>query len=381
LSIEAVESVYDKDVDYCKKEHQEALKEYAQYKKELEELENIANPEARYVGKDLNDKIEGLNKVVEAQSGTNDAVEPKKEPEAGNDVIADSPAAAPGPSDEKGTSPVAGETPTVAPILMSTEIHAFSKDKCLAFVDYERRHSHRRQQRKGKQEPKAEPASPVDGERSCDTARLELQEAFTEAYKEVLDLLGVAKDRVAEVDDCMETAKAKKTGEMVPLVAQREKATGRMESSSGALAALEPVLRLLDDRVERLQEHIKTTLTPECKEAGEVSELLQKVRDLIMSLERCPGRDDFRLQIPEVVEEEPEDEEVEEEKRFENDNEFEKKFENEDEYEKKFGNDEEGPPNEADSAAMLAKKHYHHSKSHSKHSKGQPHHHRVHAHN
>jgi hypothetical protein len=113
----------------------------------------------------------------------------------------------------------------------------------------------------------------------------------------VKDLLTQAKDRVDD-DTCDQSAKAKKSGEMVPLASQREQATERIESSSAALAALEPVVQLVDKRAERLQVHIKEDLTPECEEASEVSKTLQRVRELILSLERCPGRDDFRLQIP-----------------------------------------------------------------------------------
>merc|ERR1712224_805509 len=53
-----------------------------------------------------------------------------------------------------------------------------------------------------------------------------------------------------------------------------------------------------------LQAHVKDTLTPECEEASEVSKYLQDVRDLIISLQNCPGRDDFKLKIP--TDEDPE---------------------------------------------------------------------------
>lgn len=155
-------------------------------------------------------------------------------------------------------------------------------------------------------------------ERSCDTHRKELQEAFTDAYKEVRDLLEAAHDRVEDIKDCYATAKAKKSGEEVPLVSQRESASVLIQHSSYSIAALEPVIHLASDRAERLQKHITETLTPECKETDEVSELLQKVRDLIISLERCPGRNDFRLQIPIEEDEDDENNLMEEEDHDEN---------------------------------------------------------------
>merc|ERR1719265_367695 len=61
---------------------------------------------------------------------------------------------------------------------------------------------------------------------------------------------------------------------------------------------LEPVLQMLERRVESLEKHINLTLTPECQEAAKVASTIKVVRDLIISLEKCPGRNDFRLQIP-----------------------------------------------------------------------------------
>merc|ERR1719335_1758560 len=58
----------------------------------------------------------------------------------------------------------------------------------------------------------------------------------------------------------------------------------------------------------RLRIHIDDTLTPECDEAGEVSKVVQRVRDLIISLDECPGRKDFKLKIPPVEEKKAEEE-------------------------------------------------------------------------
>merc|ERR1719408_1136462 len=61
----------------------------------------------------------------------------------------------------------------------------------------------------------------------------------------------------------------------------------------------------LEDRVEKLRIHL-AEMHGECKDTEEVSEHLQRVRDLIKSLEECPGRDDFKLKIPEDTDEENE---------------------------------------------------------------------------
>jgi len=160
------------------------------------------------------------------------------------------------------------------------------KKRCEAFVHFARRH--RRQ----------DPESPKKDESlDCDKQREELQKAFEEAYKETKELKEEARERTVD-ETCFEVADAKKTAESVPLISQRDSAAEKIEVASQALASLEPVLNLAKDQAEKLRKHIADTLTPECKEAGEVGELLTKVRELIISLEECPGRNDFKLKIP-----------------------------------------------------------------------------------
>lgn len=132
---------------------------------------------------------------------------------------------------------------------------------------------------------------------NCNAQREELQKIFTKAYLALSDLQKDAKER-SEDDTCFETAEADKTAKLVPLVAQRDQAAARIEYSEQALAALTPVLELIKQRTETLQVHIDQVLTPECSEADVVSKYLQLVRELIISLNECPGRNDFKLKVP-----------------------------------------------------------------------------------
>merc|ERR1719420_331314 len=159
---------------------------------------------------------------------------------------------------------------------------------CEAFLDFSQPHSHYKL---------------VDdpSKRNCDQQREELQKAFEKAYKEIRILKEDAKER--SVDRiCYTTAETKKTAELVPLVSQRDIAIEKIEVASQAIAALEPVLNLVKSKAEKLRTHISETLTPECTEAGEASKLLVRVRELIISLEECPGRNDFKLKIPPIEE-------------------------------------------------------------------------------
>jgi len=221
LTIASVESAYDDAVAECEKQKKEALEDLKQYTAELKELTEIANPKARY---------------AEAKLGL-------------------------------------------------LEMGAFTRERCVAFLQFAQRHKGR-----GFQPTKVEP-------RACDEQREELQKAFTKAYKDIADLMKDAKERSVD-KTCFEDAAAEKTSKLVPLTAQREQCVERITAATDAISALTPVLDTTKTRTERLQEHIDEALVPECFEASEVSETLMKVRELILLVEECPGRDDFTLKIP-----------------------------------------------------------------------------------
>jgi len=247
LSINAVTTEYTKTITVCKEETEEAISDLKTYSKELEELDQIANPSIRA---DIAHSVTIKTHTAESSSLS----------------------------------------------LAQAEVR-LSKEMCEAFLDFTQRHSHYKL---------------VDdpSKRNCDQQREELQKAFEKAYKEIRILKEDAKER--SVDRiCYTTAETKKTAELVPLVSQRDIAIEKIEVASQAIAALEPVLNLVKSKAEKLRTHISETLTPECTEAGEASKVLVRVRELIISLEECPGRNDFKLKIPakeEAPEFEPEEE-------------------------------------------------------------------------
>jgi len=173
-------------------------------------------------------------------------------------------------------------------LLMEESEEIWSRERCVAFLEFAVRHAHHLGQ-----EPKANPTG-----MSCDAQRNELQKIFAKAYVTVKDLETDAKER-SEDETCFETAETTRASELVPLVAQRDAAVSKIEYSEQSIAALEPVLTLVMDRTDKLRAHIDGTLSPECQEATDVSKYLALVRELILSLEECPGRNDFKLKIPE----------------------------------------------------------------------------------
>lgn len=269
-SIDAVEAAHAEEIAACEAQRAEAKADVERYTAELEELRQIADPEVRY-------------------------------------------------------EHVAHETP--APPALTQEL---SKESCLQFKGFMQQHPGRarRQPRKAlslvtagvpraaKQEPiindtldeppleddlpllDGDQPSEAAEELSCDEQREELQTVFTETWSLVKELKEDALKRY-EDETCFEEAEAKKAANLVPQVAAREQAAGRIETSEAALAQLEPILELVKNQVEELERHISEVLTPECAEVAQLSETLKDVRELILSLERCPGRNDFVLEIPE----------------------------------------------------------------------------------
>merc|ERR1719443_2408432 len=81
------------------------------------------------------------------------------------------------------------------------------------------------------------------------------------------------------------------------MLEQREESSSRLQSATAAIATLQASLELAKARVEKLRVQIASTTT-ECQEASGATQALQKVRDLIISLEDCPGAHDFPLSLP-----------------------------------------------------------------------------------
>merc|ERR1719379_478833 len=213
MSMEAVESDYDAAIEECEKLKKEALKDLKQYSAELKELEQIANPTATF-------------QTAKVQQRS------------------------------------------------LLEIGAFTREHCLAFVEFTQKHAEHFMALKDV--PK----------KACDEQREELQKAFTKAYKDLAALKKEAKER-SEDKSCFEDAMSEKMAKLVPLTAARESAVEKIEEATAAIASLEPILENVKDRAEKLRHHIDEVLVPECFEAAEVSEMLTKIREMILALEEC----------------------------------------------------------------------------------------------
>ena len=77
----------------------------------------------------------------------------------------------------------------------------------------------------------------------------------------------------------------------------RTESTNAINRAQEILNALNPLLLDAKKGLKKVQDHMKE-LEDSCAKEDDVSEHLQRVRDLIMSLEKCPGRHDYTLEMP-----------------------------------------------------------------------------------
>jgi len=133
----------------------------------------------------------------------------------------------------------------------------------------------------------------------CTAARQRLQDEFTEAYIEITKLITDGEKAANdEKERCDLTAKNEEDERSSQLNLQIARCTADITAAKDTIHELEPLLNNGHDETEALEKYLTKTLSKMCKTDDDVTEHLKAVRRLIMSLEKCPGRNDFKLMIP-----------------------------------------------------------------------------------
>jgi len=137
-------------------------------------------------------------------------------------------------------------------------------------------------------------------ELDCNASRAVLQEEYNKAYKELSKL----KDQTASDGDeaynlCVEEAKTALDEASARLNNAIQVATRNMERAEDVNSNLQPLLLDAQRALAKVQTHLEE-LQGSCVVEDSVSGHLDRVRDLIISLQKCPGRHDFKLTVPEV---------------------------------------------------------------------------------
>jgi hypothetical protein len=137
-------------------------------------------------------------------------------------------------------------------------------------------------------------------ELDCNASRAVLQEEYNKAYKELSKL----KEQTANDGDeaynlCVEEAKTALDEASARLNNAIQVATRNMERAEDVNSNLQPLLLDAQRALAKVQTHLEE-LQGSCVVEDSVSGHLDRVRDLIISLQKCPGRHDFKLTVPEV---------------------------------------------------------------------------------
>jgi len=258
-------TVFNVEIGKCDKERAEAATKVQQFKTELEDLEKIANPRERHGRKERPGKPEEVANATEpGENGGNEEVtllQLKKRP----------------PS-EKGKK------------LLS--LKSFSKQQCLAFLRYNKG------KKTLKQEPNENAAAEAEtaGDAECEHQVLALQTKFEASYQKLYELI---EENEASMHDyqCDTEAEAVRDGALLPLVSLRQKASDKIEESSAAVAALNPVIERFNFQIEKM-EHMMDKVKVECSETTAISQHLASVRNLILNTMECPDAKDLTLEMP-----------------------------------------------------------------------------------
>merc|ERR1719440_1389085 len=133
----------------------------------------------------------------------------------------------------------------------------------------------------------------------CTAARQRLQDEFTEAYIEITKLITDGEAAAtSEKERCDLTAKNDEDERSSQLNLQIARCTADITAAKDTIHELEPLMQNGEDETKMLEKYLEKTLKRMCAEDEAATEHLKAVRRLIMSLEKCPGRNDFKLMIP-----------------------------------------------------------------------------------
>lgn len=135
-------------------------------------------------------------------------------------------------------------------------------------------------------------------ELSCNETRTKLQQQFQESYYELSLLYKNSATAAADMlADCKATARTEHEGKITAVNLQIQQGTKLILAAKDVMSALDPLLDDVAQTTNQVTKHIKW-LEQNCHVESSVTEHLRKVRDLIDTLSVCPGRNDFKLTVP-----------------------------------------------------------------------------------
>jgi len=229
----------------CSEEYEKAIEDLQHYRDELAELKQIANPEVRSkVASDLDYKQLIKQHVDSVSAGFED----------------------------------------------QSSFLQMNATMCQGVVNYLNRRSEEK-------EDNATKYTALD----CDAMRTVLQEEFTKSWDEITKLKQEGEQLAKEKKElCLDEVREVHNTEHTSIAQDIKDATRAIQMAKDVISALQPLLDNAKLEAESLALHIQG-LKSDCNVDTAVSDHLKTVRRLIQSLNECPGRNDFRLTVPELV--------------------------------------------------------------------------------
>jgi hypothetical protein len=135
----------------------------------------------------------------------------------------------------------------------------------------------------------------------CDEQREQLQVVYSDAFVDILKVL-TQEENLCEDEKSQCAGKAtgedeNKQADYQSLIAE---STRNIQSAKDVIATILPLLDNAKKEFDILTAHIKE-LEESCEMDHDVTEHMEKIRHLIKTLEKCPGRNDFTITLPDVA--------------------------------------------------------------------------------
>jgi uncharacterized protein YukE/predicted lactoylglutathione lyase len=135
----------------------------------------------------------------------------------------------------------------------------------------------------------------------CNATREVLQEEYTTSWTAITELLQEGEAEARRVkDECIGTANMVYSSSQADTNGEMRDATRNIQMAKDVLSSINPLLENSRKESDALTSHLEI-LKDNCQLDDDVTNHLTRVRELIMSLEECPGRNDFRLEVPTIA--------------------------------------------------------------------------------
>uniref|UniRef100_A0A7S4GP02 Uncharacterized protein n=1 Tax=Oxyrrhis marina TaxID=2969 RepID=A0A7S4GP02_OXYMA len=134
------------------------------------------------------------------------------------------------------------------------------------------------------------------GPKQCEKERKKLEDAWRHAYMTIEELVET-NEAACNDDTCEAAVQAELDTALPPLHQERSERIDKVRQAQHDLVGVRNEMTTLENSLTKVEQATKTT-QEECGAAEEGSEYLEKVRDLLDGMKRCPGLSGAVFEIP-----------------------------------------------------------------------------------